>query len=101
MENLDLRLIKTRKEEYGNNLPDMAKDWTLMTEGKYQFTPEKVAEFLSNLKQNRIKFIIEALKTTTIGTDKYFNLKKALEDSFTDRDNYLWIADHYTEYVEL
>ena len=101
MKERDLDLIARRKKEYGNNLPDMAKDWTIMTGAQYIFTPEKVAEFLANLKENRLKYIREALKTTTIGTEEYFNLKKAEEDSYLDRNNYLWIADNYDSYLRL
>lgn len=94
---MNKNLIAQRKAEYGNSFVELANIWN-----KYEITePRTIALMLADLKQTRINNIKIRLAVTTVGTDRYFNLIKALEDSATDRDNYLWIANNFEEYLTL
>lgn len=73
-------IIKQRKQQYGNNFPDIAKKWS-----KYlnkEITPKEVAMLMALMKQVRVDM-------------------SQTEDSITDRENYLWIYENYTEYESL
>lgn len=92
-------LIKQRKDEYGDSFVELAEVWSsyLSTE----IEPSHVSHMLALLKKSRINNIKHKLATTTIGTEMYFNLVKALDDSIQDYNNYMWIASQFEEYMNL
>lgn len=104
---INKQIIKQRKEVYGNNFPQIADSWSRYL--NIQVAPKDVAFMMAELKEVRINFIknrLQDLKNsdafdTPIIQAEIKTLNYGLEDSKTDKENYLWIGTNYKEYENL
>ena len=96
---VDLEMIKQRKALYGNSFKDIALRWENLL--GIIISPKAIADLMAELKQSRIDFIKEQMQRNDLTINEYNKLKEALEDSILDKNNYLWIAKNYEEYLKL
>ena len=103
---VDKKLIKQRKEIYGDNFEEIARVWSEFIKRKisvfdgFKLKGEDVANMMVLMKECRIDVIAEKLEECE-DNEIAKKLKYALEDSLVDRDNYEWIAENYKEYKRL
>lgn len=102
---VDKEVIKQKKATYGNNFPDIAKEWSEYL--NIDITPNMVSEMMVLMKQTRINSTVSALQDIKkidsfhLNGDLLLKVRKlniALEDSKIDFANYKWIADNYDKY---
>jgi len=101
---IDKKIIKQRKELYGDNFECIALFWNaflLRYKGvEANLTGAEVAEMMVLMKECRIKAIQNKLGEVTNLKD-IKKLEKALQDNETDKANYTYIARNYKEYKKL
>ncbi len=104
---VDLSVIKQRKSVYGDNFSEIAKMWSkIMSVQEHAkddvmyFTPASVALYMADLKRVRIAHIDKELAKFPL-PDRGIELYASRDDSIVDRDNYMWIAENFEEYMEL
>ena len=105
---LDKNIIKQRKTVYGDNFAPICERWNSYLGIK--MTPKDVAMLMALMKDTRVTHIKKELASLRDATDfltdkslqfKYKRLKDSLEDSMTDKANYLFIATNFEEYKSL
>ena len=106
--NIDKNIIKQRKTVYGDNFAPICERWNSYLGIK--MTPKDVAMLMALMKDTRVTHIKKELASLRDATDfltdkslqfKYKRLKDSLEDSMTDKANYLFIATNFEEYKSL
>ncbi|RLA83965.1 MAG: hypothetical protein DRG78_02845 [Epsilonproteobacteria bacterium] len=110
---INKKIIAQRKAVYGDNFKCIAKRWTnnvtkenLLPDDTKYIDGGSVARMMALMKDCRIDAIKARLKVLDeennyVINDEMIELDKALKDSQTDKENYLWIAENYEEYKEL
>jgi len=103
---VDKELIKQRKEIYGDNFEDIAREWSEFIKRKisvfdsFKLKGKDVADMMVLMKECRVDVIAEKYEFCE-DEETAEKLKEALKDSLVDRDNYEWIAENYKEYKRL
>lgn len=105
-EYLNKETIARKKAEYGNNLPKIASKLNryMRTVLRVQadIQPRDASYILATtLKEARIEDCWRALQKCPYGTEEYMAKLFSYEESCRDYANYMWIATHYEEYLEL
>jgi len=112
----NIELITQRKELYGNNFTDIARRWTSFL--GFPIDEAHVCRLMADMKQSRIDALqlemsrlrpefdemYERMEWTLdfkAKCDTLCRLKNSLQDSELDKACYLWIANHWDEYLEL
>lgn len=95
---IDKKIIAEKKAVYGDNFEAISALWSRTA--KINLSETDVALMMADLKRVRIEFIDSELSKFPI-PDVAIELHKSRDDSVTDRDNYMWIAENYDEYKKL
>jgi len=96
---MDLKLIKQRKNIYGNNFSCIAKKWKrFLNINGNNLEPRDIAIMMMLMKECRQEFIVEKLNDETLTDEERNKLLNALQDTAKDLKNYEWIAINYEEY---
>ena len=91
-------IIKQRKAMYGDNFTCIKNKWEFLFQKI--ITEKDVAMAMAEMKECRIEAIKQKIERTD--DKKELNkLNKAINDSITDRNNYLAIANNYDWYKKL
>ena len=87
----DTDLIKQRKQQYGNNFPEICAVWNKYLQEKnikvFQLSEIDIAKMMALMK--------------TVRFDHQYKNNLNVTDSLKDYINYDWIANHYDEYLQL
>jgi len=94
---VNLEIMRQRKAVYGDNIQECADAWS--EELGERVTPQMFCKLMARLKEVRIRAINRRWRET--GYEPTKDEYDALQDSKTDRNNYLFISNHYEEYKAL
>ena len=106
--NIDINLIKEKKEVYGDNFAPICERWNSYLGVK--ITPVDVAMLLALAEETIILHVKGQLNETKESVDfsinrnlqfKYEILKNKLALNMTNKANYLFIATNFEEYKRL